>query len=130
MKLSSVIPAHNEEGSMAETIHAIELALNEIKIDHETLVVNEYSIANTESILQDLSNQYSSLRYVNNTGSGGFGYAVRCGLKHFTEQCVAIVMADLSDSPYDLIKFYTTMMQKKVDCVFGTRWSKGGKVID
>jgi dolichol-phosphate mannosyltransferase len=40
------------------------------------------------------------------------------------------MMADLSDSPYDLIKFYTTMMEKNVDCVFGNRWGSRGKVYD
>jgi dolichol-phosphate mannosyltransferase len=130
VKLSIVIPAHNEEGSIAPTLHALEMALNEIKIDHETIVVNDHSLDRTEEILKELCNEYPSLRYVNNPGQGGFGYAIRYGLEHYTGDCVAIMMADLSDSPYDLIKFYTTMMEKKVDCVFGTRWSKGGKVID
>ena len=39
-------------------------------------------------------------------------------------------MADLSDSPKDLIHFYNEMLNKNVDCVFGTRWSKGGKTFD
>jgi dolichol-phosphate mannosyltransferase len=38
-------------------------------------------------------------------------------------------MADLSDSPEDIVKFYNKM-QEGYDCVFGTRWSKGGKVYD
>lgn len=130
MKLSIVIPAHNEEGSIAATIDALETALSEIKIEHETIVVNDHSQDNTEEILKELSLKYSSFRYLNNTGSGGFGYAIRFGLEQYTGECVAIMMADLSDSPYDLIKFYTTMVEKNVDCVFGTRWSKGGKVID
>ena len=67
---------------------------------------------------------------MNNTGPGGFGNAVRLGLQNYSADCVAIMMADLSDSPYDLIKFYTTMVEKNVDCVFGSRWSNGGKVSD
>jgi dolichol-phosphate mannosyltransferase len=55
---------------------------------------------------------------------------VRYGLEHFSGDCVAVMMADMSDSPYDLIKFYTTMLEKEVDCVFGSRFIKGGKVID
>jgi dolichol-phosphate mannosyltransferase len=60
----------------------------------------------------------------------GFGYAIRRGLENFSGDCVAIVMADLSDDPDDLVKFYNTMIEQKVDCVFGDRWGKGGKVID
>jgi len=130
MKLSIVIPAYNEEESISETIDALEKALNEIKIEHETLIVNDNSKDNTETVLKNLSEKYPSVKYVTNPGPNGFGYAIRYGLDRFSGDCVAIMMADLSDSPYDLIKFYTTMMEKKVDCVFGSRWIRGGKVID
>ena len=130
MKLSIVIPAYNEEGSIAETVESIEKALETIKIAHEILVVNDNSKDNTAKILEELSRKYSSVTYVTNPGPNGFGYAIRYGLDRFTGDCVAIMMGDLSDSPYDLIKFYTTMLEKNVDCVFGSRWNKGGKVID
>lgn len=130
MKLSVVIPAYNEEQSIIETIEALEKALAVIKIDHEILVVNDNSTDNTEHVLRMLSQTYPSVRYVNNEGPNGFGYAIRYGLEQFTGDCVAIMMADLSDSPYDLIRFYTTLVEKNVDCVFGSRWQKGGSVYD
>jgi dolichol-phosphate mannosyltransferase len=130
MKLSIVIPAYNEEGSIRETVESIETALSQIKIEHEILVVNDNSKDSTEDILKDLSQKYSSVTYVTNPGPNGFGYAIRYGLDRFSGDCVAIMMGDLSDSPYDLIKFYTTMLEKNVDCVFGTRWGKGSQVVD
>jgi len=130
MKLSIIIPAYNEEESIAATIVAIEKALDTIKIEHEILVVNDNSKDNTEGVLKQLSFENKAVRYVTNQGPNGFGYAIRYGLERYTGDCVAIMMADLSDSPYDLIKFYTTMIEKNVDCVFGTRWSNGGKVHD
>eukprot|EP01034_Spumella_vulgaris_P002365 gene2365-3075_t len=39
-------------------------------------------------------------------------------------------MADLSDDPEDLVKYYNKMLEGDYDCVFGSRWEKGGKVID
>lgn len=130
MKLSIVIPAYNEEESIAETIDSIEAALSNIKINHEIIIVNDNSKDNTENVLKELCLKYPSVKYVTNLGPNGFGYCIRYGLERFSGDCVAIMMADLSDSPYDLIKFYTTMLEKNVDCVFGSRWSKGGKVID
>ncbi|NRB65640.1 MAG: glycosyltransferase, partial [Saprospiraceae bacterium] len=47
MKLSIVIPAHNEEESITETIDVIEKALGTIKIEHEILVINDNSNDNT-----------------------------------------------------------------------------------
>lgn len=130
MKLSIVIPAYNEQDSISLMIDSLERVLQEIKIDHEILIVNDNSKDDTEKVLKNLTNQYDSVRYVNNSGPNGFGNAIRYGLDRFTGDCVAIMMADLSDSPYDLIKFYTTMLEGNYDCVFGSRWSKGGKVVD
>jgi len=130
MKLSVVIPAYNEEGSIAETVESVIKSLSENQIDHEILVVNDRSTDQTAEILQTLQKQYATLRFVTNHGPNGFGYAVRYGLERFTGDCVAVMMADLSDSPEDLLKFYHTMLDTNVDCVFGSRWIKGGKVVD
>jgi dolichol-phosphate mannosyltransferase len=130
MKLSIVIPAYNESQSLPETIKAIDNALAIIRIDHEILVVNDNSKDNTLEILERLASEVPTLRYITNTGPNGFGYAIRKGLDNFHGDCVAIVMADLSDSPYDIIKFYTTMVEGNYDCVFGSRFMRGGKVID
>jgi dolichol-phosphate mannosyltransferase len=130
MKLSIVIPAHNESQSLPETISAIDNALSIIRIDHEILVVNDNSTDNTLEVLEELAVKVPTLRYITNDGPNGFGYAIRKGLGNFTGDCVAIVMADLSDSPYDIIKFYTTMVEGNYDCVFGSRFMKGSKVVD
>jgi len=129
MKLSIVIPAYNESDSIAETVNAFYSALNQENIDHEILVVNDNSKDNTLAVLKTLSESIPSLKYTNNEGPNGFGNAVQWGLERFTGDCVAIVMADLSDSPQDLVKFYKEL-QKGYDCVFGTRWSKGGKTFN
>lgn len=130
MKLSIVIPAYNEEESIGPTVEAIELALEKIPIAHEVLVVNDNSKDNTLQVLESLSARYTNLRYITNLGPNGFGFAVRKGLENFKGDCVAVMMADLSDSPYDLIKFYTTMVEGNYDCVFGSRFIRGGKLID
>lgn len=130
MKLSILIPAYNEEESIAHTIEQIDLALKQISIDHEILVVNDNSTDNTIQVLDTLLKKYPALRYETNSGPNGFGYAVRYGLEKYSGDCVAIFMADLSDSPFDLIRFYTTMIEGNYDCVFGSRFSRGGKLID
>lgn len=130
MKLSVVIPSYNEEESIRETIEKIESALEQKKIEREIFVVNDNSTDNTIKVLNELCEKYPSLKYETNSGPNGFGYAVRYGLERFSGDCVAVMMADLSDSPDDLIQFYTTMMEKDTDCVFGDRWNKGGQVID
>lgn len=130
MKLSIVIPAYNEEESITETIDQIEEAFSKVNINHEIFIVNDNSKDNTLQVLEKLAQKYPTLKYETNHGPNGFGYAVRYGLERFSGDCVAVMMADLSDSPYDLIRYYTTMVEGNYDCVFGSRFIKGGKVID
>ncbi|MBT4814566.1 MAG: glycosyltransferase family 2 protein [Lentisphaerae bacterium] len=130
MKLSVVIPAHNEEGCIRATIEALVMILEDEKIAHDIVVVNDNSSDSTEAILQELSTRFAGVRYVNNSPPNGFGFAVRKGLECFEGDAVAVYMADASDSPADLVTFYRTLLEKDVDCVFGTRWSKGGRVFD
>jgi dolichol-phosphate mannosyltransferase len=129
MKLSVVIPAHNEEGSIKPSVCAIYKELQQNDINHEILVVNDHSKDETEKILRDLTAQIPSLRYVNNSGNNGFGYAVRLGLDNFSGDFVAVMMGDMSDSPVDLVKFYRKILEG-YDCVFGSRFMKGGKTYD
>lgn len=130
MKLSIVMPAYNEEESISETIEQIEEAFSKVNIEHEIFIINDNSKDGTLKVLETLAQKYPSVKYETNLGPNGFGYAVRYGLERFSGDCVAVMMADLSDSPYDLIRYYTTMVEGNYDCVFGSRFIKGGKVID
>jgi dolichol-phosphate mannosyltransferase len=130
MKLSVVIPAHNEAAALPATVSALAQGLASANIDYEILIVNDHSNDATESVLRELQRNCRALRYVNNPGRGGFGLAVRCGLENFRGDAVAIYMADASDRPEDLVRFYNTMIAQDVDCVFGSRFVAGGQVVD
>lgn len=126
MKLSVVIPAYNEALNLPETLNALYAALLQNNIEHELLVVNDNSRDNTAEVITSLQQTIPTLRTVfNEPPKNGFGMAVRKGLESFSGDCVAIVMADLSDSPEDLVKFYRVFTEQKVDCVFGNRFAKG-----
>ncbi|MGD0709908.1 MAG: glycosyltransferase family 2 protein [Bacteroidales bacterium] len=130
MKLSVIIPAYNEAESLPETISAIFKELTDNKIDHEILIVNDNSKDNTLEVLDKLKEKINTLVWITNESPNGFGYAVRKGLENFNGDCAAIMMADLSDSPLDLVLFFNKMAEGNYDAVFGSRWSKGGRVYD
>jgi len=130
MKLSIVIPAFNEADSLPETLPLLFYELSKEKIDHEILVINDNSRDTTIAVLEKLKGTIPTLQFLTNKSPNGFGYAVRKGLENFSGDCVAVMMADLSDSPYDLIKFYRIMVERNYDCVFGSRFIKGGKTYD
>ncbi|HLZ15026.1 MAG TPA: glycosyltransferase family 2 protein [Candidatus Saccharimonadales bacterium] len=130
MKLSVVIPGHNEEASIEQTVRAFHEKLDEENINHEIVVVNDNSTDDTEDILRRLHKEIPDVRYVNNTPPNGFGFAVRKGLESFKGDCVAIVMADMSDRPVDLVKYFRKMEDGDYDAVFGSRFMRGGKTLD
>jgi dolichol-phosphate mannosyltransferase len=126
--LSVVIPAHNEEGRIEATVRAFAGALQAASIPFEILVVNDSSTDGTEAILQRLQREIAGVRCLNNPPPNGYGFAVRAGLAAFSGDAVAIVMADLSDSPEDLVRFYRRL-QEGYDCVFGSRFVREGRVV-
>ncbi len=129
MKLSLVIPARNEEGCIATTLERFTQVLTANGIVFEIVVVDDGSTDATADLLAAISARQPQVIPVTNTGRHGFGLAIRFGLEQITGDVVAIVMADGSDSPEDLLKYYNKMLEG-YDCVFGSRFIRGGKVVD
>jgi dolichol-phosphate mannosyltransferase len=130
MKLSVVIPAHDEEAAIGSTVRLLGAHLTDENIEYEILVINDHSTDSTEQVLSDLARTEKGFRYLNNPYPSGFGLAVRCGLEQFTGDVVAVFMADASDSPDDLVRFYRALVSEGVDCVFGSRFIQGGVTTD
>jgi dolichol-phosphate mannosyltransferase len=129
VKLSVIIPAHNEEGSIAETITSLTARLRAEDIAYEIVCVDDASTDRTAQIIASLSERDAGIRYVRSPYRNGFGFAVRAGLEVFDGDAVAIMMADLSDSPDDLVAYYR-LLQAGYDCAFGSRFMPGSEVHD
>jgi dolichol-phosphate mannosyltransferase len=127
--LSVVIPAHNECGNIKPTVLALVDVLTAAAIDHEILIVNDHSTDETEQECRDLERDFPTVRCLNNRLPNGFGLAVRSGLSAIRGEAVAVVMADGSDAPDDLVRYWRKL-QEGYDCVFGSRFIKGGSIID
>ncbi len=129
MKLSVIIPARNEEGNLETTIKEINNILLKNNIRHEIIVINDHSTDSTLKILKLLKKKIQDLKIINNGGKPGYGLTVRLGLESYHGDIIAIMMADGSDSPEDLIKFYFESL-KNNSCVFGSRFVDGGTTKD
>ena len=126
---SIVIPARNEAENLKVVVPKLVSDLERAGIDHEILVVNDGSTDASRDVLIELAARYHQVRFIDNPAPHGFGLAVHAGLANFRGDAVAIVMADGSDSPADLVK-YRAKLQEGYDCVFGSRFVSGSKVID
>jgi dolichol-phosphate mannosyltransferase len=128
-KLSIIIPARDESGCIASTVRHLHLELNINQVPHEIVVVDDGSSDNTWEILQDLTRDCPALAPVQNTGPNGFGRAIVYGIDHSQGDCVVIMMADESDDCRDVVRYWQ-LLNEGYDAVFGSRFMKGGGVID
>ena len=125
--LSIIIPARNEAENLPCFVNELCNVLNSHYVIHEILIIDDGSTDNTLDELIKLSSIFPSVRYLENRGANGFGRAVRLGLQEFTGDAVSIMMADRSDAPEDLIRYWKAM-NDGVECVFGSRFIKGSRV--
>ncbi len=128
-RMSVVIPARDEEGCIASTVRHLSLELGLQKVPHEIVVVDDGSSDRTWAILEECMENIPELRAVRNEGMHGFGRAITKGLDSISGDCVTIMMADESDDPRDVVRYWNEL-GKGVDCVFGSRFQAGGGVID
>ena len=127
MKLSVVIPAHDEADSIDGTIKEIVTSLAREDIDFEVLVVDDGSVDGTAELVGALADRDDRIRCIRSPNPPGFGFAVRAGLDAFKGDAVAIVMADGSDDPRDLVLYYR-VLHAGYDCAFGSRFMPGAVV--
>jgi dolichol-phosphate mannosyltransferase len=127
--LSVVIPARDEEGCIASTVEHLHLELRLHNVPHEIIVVNDGSTDRTAEIMTDLGQRMPEARLVNNGPPHGFGRAIVAGLYQMRGDAAVIMMADESDDCRDVVRYWDKL-NEGWDAVFGSRFMKGGGVID
>ena len=126
---SVVIPARDEEQSLPATLEHLHLEFTLNNVPHEIVVVDDGSKDKTWEMLTRLKTKIPTLRPVQNPGNHGFGRAITYGLHHSTGDAVVIMMADESDDARDVVRYWK-LLNEGWDCVFGSRFIKGGGTID
>ena len=128
-KLSVIIPARNEADNLRECISEICEELAYHSINFEILVIDDGSTDNSVEVINVINKSISTVKRLKNSGENGFGRAVRIGLAEFTGDAVAIMMADRSDSPTDLVKYWN-VLKGGVECAFGSRFIQGSSIYE
>jgi dolichol-phosphate mannosyltransferase len=127
--LSVIIPARNEQDCILSTVEHLYVELRIQCIDHEIIVIDDGSTDDTWKVLGAAISRVPTLKPVQNTGQHGFGRAVTLGFDRMSGDAAVIMMADESDDCRDLISYWRLLTQGW-DAVFGSRFIRGGGLID
>jgi len=127
--LSVIIPAQNEQDCVASTVEHLYGELRRHNVPHEIIVVDDGSTDGTWNAVESAQRGVPTLRPMKNPGPNGFGRAVALGFVHMTGDAAVIMMADESDDCRDVVRYWEKL-NEGYDCVFGSRFIRGGAATD
>jgi glycosyltransferase involved in cell wall biosynthesis len=119
LSLSVIIPAYNEEQTIASVLHALAKVLPDV---HEVIVVDDGSTDRTAEVAQEFARKYGWLRVIPLHKNQGKTAALRAGFAVSTGDIVIVQDADLEYDPQDIPSLIEPIVADKADVVYGSRF--------
>lgn len=116
MKLSIIVPAFNEKGTVVELLDRV----GRVALDKEIVVIDDGSTDGTREILKAYDQRPGFVvRY--HDRNRGKGRAIRTGLDAVNGEVVVIQDADLEYDPQDFVTMIEPIRQGRTQVVYGSR---------
>src|SRR3989344_7843797 len=129
MKISFVIPFHNEKDNTAPMLDRVISFGKNQKWNFEVVPVNDRSTDTTSRILNHYAKKYSQVKPVHRHGGADLGNTIGAALKEGTQATTGDIiiwtMGDMSDDT-QTYKDIVDKIQDGYDMVFGSRYMPGG----
>ena len=119
MRISVIVPAYNEEKTIASVLEAL---LREVADVYEIIVVDDGSKDQTAPIAEAVSRQEPRVRVIRQPVNQGKTAALRTGFAASTGDIVLIQDADLEYDPVDIRGLVEPIQLGKADVVYGSRF--------
>lgn len=125
-KLSIVIPAYNEERTLAQCIDRV-LAIRSADLTLEIVVVDDASTDRTHHVARQIADVHPEVRVLRHEVNRGKGAALHTGFREAAGDFVAVQDADLEYDPRDLKRLIRPLVDGYADVVFGSRFLTSGE---
>ena len=119
MRLSIIVPAYNEEKTIADVLTAL---LREVSQVAEIIVVDDGSKDQTARIAEDIAQQHPQVRVLRQPSNQGKTAALRAGFAASTGDIVLVQDADLEYDPVDIPGLIEPIEHDHADVVYGSRF--------
>ena len=116
MKLSVIVPVHNELHTIREALRQVQ----EVDLEKEIIVVDDHSSDGTREILGQLAGD--DVRVIYHDQNMGKGSAIRTALPYVTGDIVIIQDGDLEYDPADYHKLIEPILEGRASVVYGSRF--------
>ena len=124
-----IVPTYNERDNLPALVKRV-LGLP-IKVD--LLIVDDNSPDGTGQLADDLMKSYPGLHVLHRAEKNGLGRAYIAGFKWALARDYEFIMemdGDFSHNPDEIPNFIKAAQEQQADCVIGTRYSNGIRVIN
>ncbi len=130
MKVSIIVPAHNEESNLPSLLDSLLSLIKSGKWGGEIVVVDDHSSDGTAALADSYSKRHRNIKVIHRRdGKRGMGYSLREGTAAASGDYVIWTMADKSDNILTFPKIIEKL-GSGFDVVFGSRHVRGGSYGD
>lgn len=116
MKLSVIMPVHNEMHTIREVLKQVQ----EVDLEKEVIIVDDHSSDGTRAILAQMTDDEVKVVYHDqNTGKGA---AIQTALQYVTGDIIIIQDGDLEYNPTDYHRLIEPIVEGRASVVYGSRF--------
>ena len=122
MKLSVIMPIHNEVSTIQEALRQVQA----VNLKKEIIIVDDYSSDGTREVLNQMADD--EVKVVYHAQNMGKGSAIKTALQYVTGDIVIIQDGDLEYDPADYPKLIEPILEGRASVVYGSRFL--GEIIN
>jgi len=128
--LTVLIPTFNERENIGRMIAIVDAICRTNAINEEILVVDDNSRDGTIGVVETLMSEHPNLHLLVRLENPGLSQSLYDGMLHAQADFVQCIDCDFSHPPEKILLFYHYLHDKGYDMVIGSRYVRGGEVIN